>query len=399
MRRSHSCSARLAVLIATAAALLATAAAASASIGAHQAITRFLDQGNPLAKPHLGKGWFGFAARYALRPRHVAVVRGRHIGAGGCTFDSKLSLPFHSARIELRERAIRPRTCQALVETGVPPLRPPAAPARRGFESRAATHTWAFPQLSFAPVPDPLAGGPGGEVDPNQPVPPDYVDPADAEPGNTDAVPQPGEGAEADPGPPNGDACQTAPCSPPTVRTTVEVPCPNGRATNGDCCADHDCRSTYPSNPVVFVARRLPPGWYTSAGEWHSWWEDPVQIDVASDRDRVSYPFGNGCVHNPFSTSWQLDWYTTSGWYLKSDNHRSGAVCGYGYQSTYAEMKNDVFCRALIGPLFGRTSRAYFDRNTIRGLGNGTLKAVVHSSVKGGCVRLLHFNHKLTRTA
>jgi hypothetical protein len=401
MRQTRGCSSGFftVVVAAVAAATVLSATSFASSGAASEIIARFAAQQDPLAKPRLGRNWVGFGAKYALKHRSITMVRGTHVGSGGCAFDSSLSLAVHRARTELRERAINVRTCQAIVERGVPPVRPDSGLRRPGYRSRADSHTYAFPQLTFPALPDPLAGQPGGEYDPNQPVPPDLVDPADAEPGNTDAVPQPGAGAEADPGPPNGDECQTAPCSPPALNGAVRLPCVTGRpATNGDCCIDHDCRDTYPTDPQEFARRRLPPGWYTSAGEFHSWWEDPVQIDVASDRDRVSYPFGNGCVHNPFSISWQLNWYTTSGWYLQSDNHRNGAVCGYGYQSTYAEMKNDVFCPALV-PLFGRTSRAYFDRNVIRGLGNGALKGEVRSVVKGGCVRLLHFNYKLTRTA
>jgi hypothetical protein len=359
-------------------------------------IARFANQADPLAQPVLGPRWTGFAARYPLAHRRITVIHGkRH--AGGCIFDGRLSLRSRGLRIAQRERAINIGRCQALLEAGVPPLDAPDAADAAGHASKSESASLAFAGLT----PDPLAGGPGGEVDPNQPVPPDLVDPGDAEPGNTDVVPQADAGTEADPGPPNGDPCQTAPCVAATASTAgVGIPCANGQSTDGTrCCIDHDCIATYPRDARGFVLSKLPPGWSTSAGEFHAWWEDPAQIDVASSRDSISYSFGGGCVHNPVTVGHQLNWYTTSGWYLQSENYRSGAQCAYAYHSTYAEMKNDVFCRALIGPLFGRTSRAYFDRAWIDGYSNGSLQGIWRSYVKGGCVRLLHFNHKLTRTA
>jgi hypothetical protein len=44
-------------------------------------------------------------------------------------------------------------------------------------------------------------------------------------------------------------------------------------------------------------------------------------------------------------------------------------------------------------------SLRYFDRTWIDGYSDGKQQGIWRSYVKGGCVRLLHFNHKLTRTA
>lgn len=135
-----------------------------------------------------------------------------------------------------------------------------------------------------------------------------------------------------------------------------------------------------------------------SAGYFRSWWDDPIGIDVTVAHDTVDFTYSGGCVQT-YGTAWSLSWYSPSGWERRKDSHTHGAVCGYAYQSTYARFINDVFCRAAIGPLFGRTTKVYFDRNTIRGLGgNGTLKGLVHSVAKGGCREALSFHYKIYRT-
>jgi hypothetical protein len=323
------------------------------------ALRAIATQHDPLARPRLGRAWHGYAERYALGRRSLAVVAGKRLAPRVCGFTDVLDLTLFEDRIEARTRAINLSSCIKVVERGVPPL-----------SERSPQESAGMSQARSTPV-DPILGdvaeNPGGDVaDPSDPPFVSEVDPSDAQvetnpPGvDTDGVMQPGVGTGVD-----------------------------------SCAPAAGCNGT----PEIPTQLTVENGGY-SAGYLRTWWEDPVGIDVAVANTHISYTYTpGGCVkrNNPSGYT-QLTWYSSSGWELVTDNTKMGRVCGYGYVSTYAYMKNTKFCSAISAG-FGKTTKVHFDRNTLRGLADGTLHGISYSVAKGGCVRLLDRHVKLQRTA
>jgi hypothetical protein len=305
-----------------------------ASVSGQTALARISSQRDRLAKPELGRGWHTFAARYSLAKSTVSLVRGKRLRRGKCDFINRLTLAPHEKRRESRARAVNLSECLAVVEVGIPPARAPS-----GSSSNEQPHALSEDDGPAGEAPDP------DEVKPSE-CGVDGVYPY------TDCVLVPSAGAEVDP-------------------------------------IDDDPSATSGADPDEHE------GLYWSRGEYHSWYEDPIGINVAQIWDTIAggYPFGGGCVQQFFSSAhWQ--WY--EGWGVSADNHKHGKVCGYAYQSSYMHFRNGVFCRVFIWP-FAKATHVYFNRNTIRVLGNGTLKGIVHSSVSGGCSKLLSFHSHLER--
>jgi hypothetical protein len=323
------------------------------------ALHKVAAQRDPLAKPRLGTPWRTFGEQYRLARPSFRVLKGTRLAPGVCDFANRLTLAPHQRAIEGRARAINLSTCVAVVERGVPPA--PAVPEQ---QRAGSTQAAAGP---LDPLLDDLQENPGADiVDPNDPPGPP-VDPHDVSvetdpPGvNTDAVPQPGVGAGA-------------------------IQCAPGAGCVGT-----------PEPPGTMSTREN--GGYT-AGYYRTWYEDPVGIDVAVDNTHINFEYTpGGCVKRlGFGGFADYTYYSTSGWELVAHNLKSGRVCGYAYESSFAYMKNTKFCR-IFGFGFGHTTKVHFDRTTIRGLSSGGLHGLGHSIASGGCTKLLSFHDRIVLTA
>jgi hypothetical protein len=135
-----------------------------------------------------------------------------------------------------------------------------------------------------------------------------------------------------------------------------------------------------------------------SAGYLKSTYEDPVEIDVNSVRNNTDWFWNGERVSGPVRSARAYGWYTPSGWELEGNNWRHRFTSYQSTSSSYAHFKNDVFCRALIGPIFGRTTHTYYNRNTVHGRKNGDLVGIWKVRKTGGCNDLLHFEKRLVRT-
>ena len=359
-----------AIVVTATTGMAATAGAAAPRAADPQLLERFRAQADPLAAPAFGSEWQGFAKRYALSKRRLVWVQGRRIGDLGCATRLSLTLKRDEDVIEGRERALHVPTCLSLVEIGVPPRSALDEPQQEGMSTRGDS-------AAMAAVP-PAEPDPAGEVtDPSDA--PKNADPDDALPaGNHDVVDQqPGAEAEADPGEMPWEAVKDLICE--------HDP---GLPACGGC------------PPICDEAEGTRVLTRHTAGTYRSWYEDPApfNIDVAGIKDAVDFRYGGGCAGwGTFYWGWWADWYSTTGWQFDDFNHHFGRVCGYVYHSSYAHFRNPVFCRVLAGPLFGKTTKIKFDRNTIRGLGNGGLKGIVNARRSGGCFRLLSLNDRLRR--
>jgi hypothetical protein len=106
----------------------------------------------------LGAGWVKFEKDDELRNSRLSYLQGKRIGLDGCDFPVDLYLPPGERAIEVRERAVQPSTCLAVVERGVPTeesIARDAEPAQAEFNQSDSIG----PDTQFPP-PSPASVGP-----------------------------------------------------------------------------------------------------------------------------------------------------------------------------------------------------------------------------------------------
>lgn len=100
----------------------------------------------------------------------------------------------------------------------------------------------------------------------------------------------------------------------------------------------------------------------------HSWYEDPVGIDLNNVENSVEWHPDGSCAWP--SGEWaivtvSLSWFPYSGWYKVSDSHVATFSCGGVSIETTAHFRNDVFC------VLSDDTFADYEPNKVTGLPNG----------------------------
>lgn len=140
----------------------------------------------------------------------------------------------------------------------------------------------------------------------------------------------------------------------------------------------------------------------TQAGYYRAWYEDRVNLDVNVVRQELfwAHEGPTGCVRSDSSVL-KLSKLEETGWTQNAANRRRGYTCSRAFSSAYAKFSNDVFCRAVVGPIIApllATTRVFYNRSIVRGFNTGTISGATRSSKKGGCSELLSFNHIVRHT-
>lgn len=122
----------------------------------------------------------------------------------------------------------------------------------------------------------------------------------------------------------------------------------------------------------------------------HSWYEDPVGIDLNNVDNSVEWHPNGSCAWPP--GEWAivtagLSWFRYSGWYKVSDSHVATFSCDGVSIETTAHFRNDTFC-ALGGNTF-----ADYEPNKVTGLPSGSADFYWAMFKRGGCSDWMSENH------
>lgn len=132
-----------------------------------------------------------------------------------------------------------------------------------------------------------------------------------------------------------------------------------------------------------------------------TFYEDPPGIDVNSVRAEVEWTSDGVCVDSLISNHrGEWGWFTPSGWYRTRDAFNTYKDCAGASTSVEGRFQNDVFCRALVGPvwslIWGSDASTWteYDPTFIKGQLDGTYFMQWNAYKGGGCSNLLSFQRE-----
>jgi hypothetical protein len=124
-----------------------------------------------------------------------------------------------------------------------------------------------------------------------------------------------------------------------------------------------------------------------SAGYYKSWFEDPVGLDLNRVTDTADWYWNGSRVSNAHG-SYTYWWFSTDGWRKNADNFS----CTYASDMSYVTANSYVDYRHPIG------TWCKYNRNDVRGHGNGNLTGSCTWSKGGTGSSLLSFKAEIKRT-
>lgn len=135
-----------------------------------------------------------------------------------------------------------------------------------------------------------------------------------------------------------------------------------------------------------------PLAFTTKSGSFQTVWEDPINLNVNSVKDNITFSY-DGTTVNYISGTDNRTWLTASGWYEKSHSISSyysylGSTAVNITVSTTATYQNDTFC-AL------NTTNVYYNPNEATGTYIGNISGQVSINATGGCSSWLHYYNVL----
>lgn len=126
---------------------------------------------------------------------------------------------------------------------------------------------------------------------------------------------------------------------------------------------------------------------YHSVAYLHTWLEDPPNADVNSVTNYIDWWWNGSYVTSGYANDYRW-WLTETGWSEREHNLQA-YIDGNGraVSSTYSHFVNPWFC-------FTIDTHALYNRNNIRGAGNGWWSADWNVNWWGGCYNLLDFDYE-----